>query len=94
MGLLFLKICVMTIEDLKEMIQFLPDDMMVCFSIDGENFISPCLKESGVIEFGEPCDKDGKPIEDGFDNNILVLSPCSNANYDVPVEINTEPILN
>lgn len=64
----------MTIKQLKSMIAELPDEMQIVFCGDGENFFSPCLAESGVIEFGDPCDEKGNLIPDDNQEPIKMFA--------------------
>ena len=66
----------MTIQELKNLIKDLDDDLEVNITIDDNNFIRACVCSSGLdeIEFIE-----GKDF-------VFVLSPCQETIYDMLIE--------
>jgi hypothetical protein len=78
----------MTVKDLKELLETLPDDMQVLVpihpmeSFTGEWF-SPCIEESQVTEMG--LDEEGDETEKSF-----TIVPCGyyNVHEGPPVEMN------
>lgn len=55
----------MTVKDLKELLNEVDENLTVMFSSTGE-FHIPSKEDSGVITFGDACDKEGNEIEDTF----------------------------
>lgn len=71
----------MLVKDLKTLLNKLPegvsqeqfDELTVMFSHD-EDFYIPSVENSGFIEFGDPCDSKGNPIEDDKYKNISAFA--------------------
>lgn len=64
----------MTVKDLRELIQDVPEDMIVMMPFHEEGLITVCKSKSGVeeivVEIGE------EDSGEMFEENILVLHPC------------------
>lgn len=56
----------MTVKDLKNLLDGVDESLHVLMCCNGETFHSVNDKDSGIITFGEPCDKDGNPISEEF----------------------------
>lgn len=54
----------MTVKELKEVIADLPDEMWVIMADGHDSFCSPCLSESGELNFCDTCDEEGNILED------------------------------
>lgn len=80
----------MSIAELKELIQDLPDDIMVVMPNGEETYITACFEQSECVDF---------PVEDESSEegvsyvSTLVLRPCTCEIEDLPV-VPQEQILN
>jgi len=80
----------MTVSELKELIQFLPDDMPVVMPHGEETYITVCFEQSERVDF--PVEDETN--EDGFRYvPTFVLRPCTCHADDLPV-IPQEQIMN
>lgn len=80
----------MTVAQLKELIEELPDDMTVVMPQGEEIYITVCFEQSEIVEF--PVEDD--TTEEGFSYlETLVLRPCTCQAEDIPV-VPQEQILN
>jgi len=80
----------MTVAQLKELIQELPDDMTVVMPHGEETYITVCFEQSELVDFPV----EDEEAEDGFSYiSTLVLRPCTCEADDLPV-VPQEQILN
>jgi hypothetical protein len=80
----------MSIAELKELIQDLPDDMMVVLPHGEETYLGACRSESGVFSFPIPDEEE----PEGFAYvDTLVLYPCT-CNIEDQEVVPQEQILN
>lgn len=72
----------MTIAQLKELIQYLPDDMRVVLPTGEETYTTACYSQSEVVSFPieDSAEEEGFSFQDAF----LIL-PCTCNEKDIPV---------
>lgn len=81
----------MTVKDMKELLECLPDDMDVVLETEGNTFTTACIEQSDTESL--PLEDEGSP--DGYSfTEVFVIRPCTCHVEDMPVVPDIQENLN
>jgi len=72
----------MTVGELKELINDLPEDMEVFMPLGEDALITACYSKSNVF---------GWEVDGEIERDIFLIVPCSCHHNDLPIDLETNP---